>query len=161
MIFISTAYAQTSQQGTAEFLNTLLMFGLIFLVFYFLVIRPQQKKLKRHRELLHSIKRGDKIVTGGGIIGIIVKIINDNEVLVEISDNVRVKIVRDTITNVINKAEPGGSKNRVDGKGETEDSAPQDGRGHNRVSGRESGEGHVHSLRKLLGQGNLIHRAFS
>ncbi len=151
MIFISTAYAQTSQQGTAEFLNTLLMFGLIFLVFYFLVIRPQQKKLKRHRELLGAIRRGDRVVTGGGIIGLIVKVINDNEVLIEIAENVRVKIIRETITNVINKAEPGGSKNRVDGKGETEDSAPQDGRGHNKESGES--KGHVHSLRKLLGAG--------
>ena len=148
MIFISTAYAQTSQQGTADFLNTLLMFGLIFIVFYFLVIRPQQKKMKRHRELLGAMRRGDRVVTSGGIIGLIIKIINENEILVEIADNVRVRIVRSTITNVLNKTEQSCSHNRVDGKGETK-GAPDDTSPQEENGGKS--QGHFHSLRKLLG----------
>ncbi|VBB69102.1 Preprotein translocase subunit YajC (TC 3.A.5.1.1) [invertebrate metagenome] len=138
MIFIPAAYAQTAQQGTAEFLNTLLMFGLIFLVFYFLVIRPQQKKLKQHRELLGAIRRGDRVVTGGGMIGLVTKVVSAHEVVVEIAENVRVRMVRETIANVINKTESVGKVE--DGEGETDASAP-----------RSNGKGHFPGLRKLLG----------
>ena len=75
---------------------------LIFLIFYFLLIRPQQKKAKEHKLLLETIKRGDEILTSGGIVGRVVKADNDN-LTVEISDKVNVKIFRSTVVDVINK----------------------------------------------------------
>lgn len=79
---------------------------LIFVVFYFLLIRPQQKKMRDHREMLAAIRRGDKIVTGGGIIGQVVKVGEDDELSVEIADEVRVKVVRSTVTAVLSKPQP-------------------------------------------------------
>lgn len=84
---------------------------LIFVVFYFLLIRPQQKRLKEHRDMLAAIRRGDRVVTGGGIIGTVVKVGADDELSVEIADGVRVKVVRSTVTSVLAKTEP--AKSRV------------------------------------------------
>ena len=78
---------------------------LIFVVFYFLLIRPQQKRMKEHREMLGSLRRGDRIATGGGIIGQIVKV-GDDELTVEISEGVRVRVVRATVSQVLSKPEP-------------------------------------------------------
>lgn len=82
---------------------------LIFVVFYFLLLRPQQKKVKVHQEMLATLRRGDRIVTNGGLIGIVVKILNDQEVQVEIAENVRVKIARAMISDVLAKTEPANS----------------------------------------------------
>ena len=79
---------------------------LIFVVFYFLLIRPQQKKMKSHRALVQGLRRGDRVVTGGGLIGTVSKVVSDNELQVEISDGVRVKVVRQTIQDVLTKPEP-------------------------------------------------------
>ncbi len=79
---------------------------LIFGVFYFLLIRPQQKKMKAHQDMLASIRRGDKVVTNGGIIGTVVKLTNDRELQVEIADNVRVRVLRSMIAEVLAKTEP-------------------------------------------------------
>ncbi|PPR37643.1 MAG: hypothetical protein CFH26_00640 [Alphaproteobacteria bacterium MarineAlpha6_Bin4] len=77
---------------------------LIFVVFYFLLIRPQQKKMKQHKEMINQIKRGDNIITSGGIYCKVSKVIDENKVEVEISNGVKVVISRPTITNVINSA---------------------------------------------------------
>jgi preprotein translocase subunit YajC len=79
---------------------------LIFAVFYFLLIRPQQKKLKAHQDMLANIRRGDKVVTNGGIIGTVVKLTNDRELQVEISENVRVRVLRSMIAEILAKTEP-------------------------------------------------------
>lgn len=79
---------------------------LIFVVFYFLLIRPQQKRMKQHREMLENLRRGDRVVTGGGIIGIIVKVGQDDELTVEIGDGLRVKVLRSTISALLGKGEP-------------------------------------------------------
>jgi preprotein translocase subunit YajC len=79
---------------------------LIFVVFYFLLIRPQQKKLKEHKGMLEALRRGDRVVTGGGIIGTIVKINADDELVVEIAEGVRVRVLRSTINLVLAKTEP-------------------------------------------------------
>lgn len=81
-------------------------FVFIFAVFYFLLIRPQQKKAKEHKAMLDSLRRGDRIVTGGGIIGTIVKVIGENELLVEIAENTRARVVRATVSEVLAKTEP-------------------------------------------------------
>ena len=80
---------------------------LIFVVFYFLLIRPQQKKMKQHRELISALKRGDRVLTAGGIIGSVVKV-EDAELLVEIAKDVRVRVARSTISDVLSKPQPAG-----------------------------------------------------
>ena len=79
---------------------------LIFAIMYFLLIRPQQKKVKEHKAMVDALRKGDQIVTQGGVIGKVTKIIDDNEAQVEIADGVKVRIVRHTITQVLNKTEP-------------------------------------------------------
>jgi preprotein translocase subunit YajC len=78
---------------------------LIFVVFYFLLIRPQQKRMKEHREMLANLRRGDRVVTGGGIIGQIVKV-GEDELTVEIGEGMRVKVLRSTVSSVLSKPEP-------------------------------------------------------
>ena len=87
-------------------MTTMFPLLLIFAVFYFLIIRPSQKKQKEHREMLAAIRRGDKVVTGGGIFETVTKVVSDDEVQVEISDGVRVKIARATLASVVSKTEP-------------------------------------------------------
>ncbi|OYQ33842.1 preprotein translocase subunit YajC [Niveispirillum lacus] len=111
-MFISTAYAQAAAGapgGGMESLMSLAPLVLIFVVFYFLLIRPQQKKLKEHKAMLEALRRGDKVVTGGGIVGTIVKVADD-EATVEIAENVRVRVLRSTITAVLAKTEPAGDE---------------------------------------------------
>lgn len=104
-MLISEAYAQTGGFG-GDGLTQFLPLILIFVVFYFLLIRPQQKKMKAHREMISNVRRGDRVVTGGGIIGQVVKVISDNEVALEIADGVRVRLVKGTITDVLARGEP-------------------------------------------------------
>ena len=85
-MFISPAYAQDAGGGGLGGIEALLPLVLIFVVFYFLLIRPQQKKMKQHKEMLGAIRRGDKVVTGGGIIGAVTKVANDGELTVEIAE---------------------------------------------------------------------------
>jgi len=106
-MFISEAYAQAAGgAGGGNAFQAFLPLILIFVVFYFLLIRPQQKKMKQHKELLESIRRGDKVITGGGIIGTVTKVDNDNELTVEIAKDVKVKVQRSTISGVVNRTEP-------------------------------------------------------
>jgi preprotein translocase subunit YajC len=112
MLF-STAYAQAAGATGGMDLGTLgsmLPVVLIVVVMYFLMIRPQQKKMKEHRALIAGVRRGDRVVTGGGIIGQITKVISDGEVQLEIAEGVRVRVVRSTITEVLTKTAPADSK---------------------------------------------------
>ena len=79
---------------------------LIFASMYFLLIRPQQKKLKQHQAMVAALRRGDQVVTQGGVIGKVSKVKDDNEVEIEIAEGVKVRVVRSTIANVISKTEP-------------------------------------------------------
>jgi len=85
---------------------------LIFVVFYFLLIRPQQKKMKAHRGMVEALKRGDRVATGGGLLGTVTKVISDSEVQVEIAEGVRVKVLRHTIQEVLSKGEPAAGKGK-------------------------------------------------
>jgi len=87
-------------------LNAYIPFVFIFAVFYFLLIRPQQKKAKEHKAMLEALRRGDRIVTGGGVIGTIVKVVGDSELQVEIAENTRVRVLRATVSEVLAKTEP-------------------------------------------------------
>jgi len=79
---------------------------LIFLIMYFLLIRPQQKKVKEHQAMVEALRRGDQVITQGGLIGKVTKVKDDGEIEVEISDGVKVRVVRSTVASVINKTEP-------------------------------------------------------
>ena len=117
-MLISPAYAQAG--GGSPFGGDLISFLpliLIFVVFWFFLIRPQQKKMKDHREMVANLKRGDNVVTGGGIIGKVTKVVDDNTVQVELADEVRVKVVRSTITDVLGKTEPAAARGDNDSAG--------------------------------------------
>lgn len=101
-MLVSPAYAQTAGASPGSGLEAILPLILIFVVFYFLLIRPQQKKMKQHKAALAAIRKGDTIVTGGGIMGKVTKVADDNpEVQVEIAPDVKVKVQRDLISAVI------------------------------------------------------------
>ncbi len=112
-MFISPAYAQAAGGGFGG-LESMLPLILIFVVFYFLLIRPQQKKAKAHKEMLGALRRGDHIVTAGGLVGQITKVVSDNELTVEIADGVKVKVMRAMISDIMAKTEP--ADNDDDGK---------------------------------------------
>jgi preprotein translocase subunit YajC len=104
-MLISQAWAQAGGGGGGDFLVQLFPLILIFVVFYFLLIRPQQAKIKAQREMLAGVKRGDRVVTGGGIIGLVTKVISDNELQVELAEGVRVRIIKQTITDIVSRGE--------------------------------------------------------
>lgn len=113
---ISPAYAEgIPGLGGFDFMS-ILPLVLIFGVFYFFLIRPQQKKAQQQRDLLSALRRGDRIVTNGGLIGVISKVVNDQELQVEIAEGVRVRIARAMVANLLSKTEPIG-ENVEDGEG--------------------------------------------
>jgi preprotein translocase subunit YajC len=108
---IPSAQAQTTSAPAADGLSQYLqgplpMIVAIGLVFYFLVFRPQQSRAKEHKKLLSDLKRGDNVITTGGIIGTVARVISDDEVSLEIAEGVRVRVVRSTITAVTGKGVP-------------------------------------------------------
>ena len=108
-MFITEAFAQTAPGGTAggtDILMSVLPFLLIFVVMYFLIIRPQRTAMKRREELLKNIRRGDQVVTGGGIVGKVTKVVDDTELEVEIAEGMKVRVVRSGVSEVRVKGEP-------------------------------------------------------
>jgi preprotein translocase subunit YajC len=106
-MLISTAYAQGAggifdQSAMIQFLPLVL----IFVVFYFLLIRPQQQKQKTHRTMLDAMRRGDRVVTGGGIVGTVNRVVSADEVDVDIAQGVRVRVLRSTISSILAKPDP-------------------------------------------------------
>ena len=109
-MLISTAYAQGTGLLDQSALIQFLPLVLIFIVFYFLLIRPQQKKAKDQRAMLDALRRGDRVVTGGGILGTVSKVVSPEEVEVDIASGVRVKVLRSTITSVLAKPDPAAAR---------------------------------------------------
>ena len=109
-MLISPAYAQGTGLLDQSALVQFLPLVLIFVVFYFLLIRPQQKKQKDQRAMLEALRRGDRVVTGGGILGTVSKVVSPEEVEVDIASGVRVRIVRSTITSVLAKPDPAAAR---------------------------------------------------
>ena len=106
-MFATPAYAQAAGSGgDPSFLASLIPLLLVFVIFYFLLIRPQQKRVKEHKAMVESLRRGDQVVTGGGIFGKVTKVREGDEVEVEIADGVRVRVARSTISAVTSKTEP-------------------------------------------------------
>src|SRR5947199_8719696 len=105
------AFAQAAGAGdTNSMLMSLLPFALIFVIMYFLILRPQQKKVKDHAELVKNIRRGDTVVTSGGLVGKVTKVVDDDQIEFEISDGVRVRQMRQMISGVRAKGEPAKEK---------------------------------------------------
>ena len=108
-MFITEAFAQTAAPGAAggaDILMSILPFLLIFVVMYFLIIRPQRAAMKRRDELLKNIRRGDQVVTGGGIVGKVTKVVDDSELEVEVAEGVKLRVVRSGVSEVRVKGEP-------------------------------------------------------
>jgi preprotein translocase subunit YajC len=105
-MFATPAFAQAAGgAGAAGGIISFVPIILIFAIMYFLMIRPQQKKVKDHRTMVEALRRGDQVVTSGGLIGKVTKVA-DNEVEVELAPNVKVRVVRSTISTVVSKTEP-------------------------------------------------------
>ncbi len=144
LLFGLTACPPGGQGGEGEGglvgIGAILPLVLIFVVFYFLLIRPQQKKQKAHRAMLQEVHRGDDIVTNGGIVGHVVKVGRDDNLLVEIAPDVRVRVMRTMISEVIRRPDPDfdddedeededydeGYEEEYEDDGEFEDEEPQD-----------------------------------
>lgn len=106
-MLITPAFAQTtSGGGGADIFGTILLFLPLIAIWYFLIIRPQQQQIKRHREMVGNLRRGDNIVTNGGLIGKITKVVDDHELQVEIADGVRVRVSRSAVSQLHSKTEP-------------------------------------------------------
>jgi preprotein translocase subunit YajC len=110
-MFITSAFAQAAAPagdvfGPGGLLGMMLPMVAIMGVFYFLMIRPQQKKAKEHQNMLSAVSRGDTVVTNGGLIGKVVRVVDDNELLVEIGENVKVRVLRQGLADVRSKGEP-------------------------------------------------------
>lgn len=104
-MFISPAFAQGTPGGT-DFFIQLLPILLMFVIFYFLLFRPQQQRVKQHREMVANIRRGDTVVTAGGIIGKVTRVKDEAEIEVEIAKDVRVTVIKGTVSDVRAKGEP-------------------------------------------------------
>jgi len=106
-MFATPAFAQAAGTGgAAATLTSFVPLVLIFVIMYFLLIRPQQRKLKDHRNMVDALRRGDQVVTQGGIVGKVTHVGENNEIHVEIAEGVKVKVIRSTIAQVISKTEP-------------------------------------------------------
>lgn len=105
-MFISPAYAQAAGAATVNPLVQLLPFVLVFVFFYFLIIRPQNQARKKHMEMISNVKRGDTVVTSGGIVGKVSKVLEGDEIMVELADNVVVKVIKSTLSDIRNKPTP-------------------------------------------------------
>jgi preprotein translocase subunit YajC len=103
---ITPAYAQGVGGSSPELLYQLLPFALIFVIMYFLILRPQQKRAKQHQEMVKNVRRGDTLITSGGLVGKVTKVVDDDQVEIEIADGVRVRQVRSMVADVRAKGEP-------------------------------------------------------
>jgi preprotein translocase subunit YajC len=109
-VFISPAFAQAAGQAAAPGMNDVILqmapFALILVIMYFLILRPQQKKAQDHAKMIGGVRRGDSVVTNGGIVGKVTKAGEGDQVEVEIAPNVRVQVLRAMIADVRSKGEP-------------------------------------------------------
>ncbi|MGQ7791475.1 preprotein translocase subunit YajC [Faunimonas sp. B44] len=106
-MWVDPAFAQgAGGSGGSDLIISLLPFILIFVIMYFLILRPQRQQLRRREEMLKGIRRGDTVVTGGGLVGKVTKVLDDNELEVQVAEGVRVRALRSLVYEVRAKAEP-------------------------------------------------------
>jgi preprotein translocase subunit YajC len=103
---ITPAYAQGAGGVSPDLLYQMLPFVLIFVIMYFLILRPQQKRAKQHQDMVKNVRRGDTLITSGGLVGKVTKVVDDDQVEIEIADGVRVRQVRSMVADVRAKGEP-------------------------------------------------------
>ena len=104
-MLITPAYAQGAAGGS-DMIMSLLPFVLIFVIMYFLILRPQQKRVKQHAEMVKNVRKGDTVITSGGLLGRVTKVIDEDQVEIEVADGVRVRQMRQMVTDVRAKGEP-------------------------------------------------------
>jgi preprotein translocase subunit YajC len=104
-MFITPAFAQGAG-GTTDMLTSLLPFIGIFVIMYFLILRPQQKRTKQHQEMVKNVRRGDTVVTNGGIVARVTKVVDDEQVEIELAEGVRARQMRSMLADVRAKGEP-------------------------------------------------------
>jgi preprotein translocase subunit YajC len=111
-MLITPAFAQAAGAAgdTNSMLMSLLPFALIFVIMYFLILRPQQRKVKEHNDLVKNVRRGDTVVTNGGLVGKVTKVVDDEQIEVEVADGVRIRQMRQMISGVRTKGEPAKDK---------------------------------------------------
>jgi preprotein translocase subunit YajC len=108
-MLISPAFAQTSTifgGGDNPLTSFLVPMVLVFVIFYFLMLRPQQKRAKQHQEMIKNVRRGDSVVTSGGLVGKVTKVVDDDQIEIEIAEDVRVRQLRSMVVDVRAKGEP-------------------------------------------------------
>jgi preprotein translocase subunit YajC len=105
-MLISPAYAQTGLGGSSDMLVSLLPFILIFVIMYFLILRPQQQRAKQHQNMVKNLRRGDTVISSGGLVGKVTKVVDDDQIEVEIAEGVRVRQMRSMVSDVRAKGEP-------------------------------------------------------
>ena len=105
-MLITPAYAQAAGGDATSMLTSLLPFALIFVIMYFLILRPQQKRVKQHQEMVKNVRRGDTVVTSGGLIAKVTKVIDDDKIEIEVADGVRAVQMRSMVADVRAKGEP-------------------------------------------------------
>ena len=137
-MFISPAFAQDG--GGLGGIEPLIPLVLIFVVFYFLLIRPQQKKAKAHREMIAGLRRGDRVVTSGGIVGQVQRVIGDTELSVEIAEGVRVRVMRSMVAELVAKPEPSRARDDDDDYDEDEEDEEEEERRARRRRNRKRRE---------------------
>ena len=105
-MFISPAYAQTPSILGGEGMSFLVPMVLVFVIMYFLILRPQQKRVKQHAEMVKNVRKGDTVITSGGLVGKVTKVVDDDQIEVELAEGVRVRQMRQMVTDVRAKGEP-------------------------------------------------------
>jgi preprotein translocase subunit YajC len=106
-MFVTEAFAQTAATpGAGDFMTMIVPLIAIMGVFYFLMIRPQQRKMKEHQEMLTKVSKGDTVVTNGGLIGKVVRVVDDSEILVEVGENIKVRVLKAGLSDVRARGEP-------------------------------------------------------
>jgi preprotein translocase subunit YajC len=112
-MFITPAFAQNPLSGlfggggdSASMITSFMPLILIIVIMYFLILRPQQRKVKQHQELIKALRRGDTVITNGGLIGKVTKVVDDDQIEVEVADGVRVRQMRSMVSDVRAKGEP-------------------------------------------------------
>ena len=104
---ITPAFAQGAGASGTDFLQVYVVpLALVFVIMYFLVLRPQQRRAKQHQEMVKNVRRGDILVTSGGLVGKVTKVVDDDQVEIEIADGVRVRQMRSMVTDVRARSEP-------------------------------------------------------
>ena len=105
-MFISPAYAQTPSILGGDGMSFLVPMVLVFVIMYFLILRPQQKRVKQHAEMVKNVRKGDTVITSGGLVGKVTKVVDDDQIEVELTEGVRVRQMRSMVTDGRAKGEP-------------------------------------------------------